>query len=135
MRTSNRTYATLAAVVLLAGTPSFGICADRTADTTAGRAADDTGKNVRDRRDDSITPEKQSNAKGDVDITRRIRRAIVKDKSLSTNAHNVKIVTMDRSVTLRGPVASEEEKAAIQKKAEKIAGAGKVDNQLEIAKP
>ena len=74
----------------------------------------------------------QSNAKSDVEITREIRRAVVKDHSLSMLAHNVKIVSANGSVTLRGPVKTEEEKTAIASKAQAIAGAGKVDDQLEV---
>jgi hyperosmotically inducible protein len=101
----------------------------------ARRPADDTGRNARDRNDRTLTADKQSNRKSDVEITRTIRRAIVKDKSLSTNAHNVKIITEGGNVTLRGPVASQEEKEIVAKKAETINRGGKVDNQLEIAKP
>ena len=134
MRTIERYYGLIITAALMALTPSIALGGEPTRPETA-RRADDTGKNVRDRNDASLTPDKQSNDKRDLEITRRIRRAIVRDKSLSTDAHNVKIVTIDRSVTLRGPVASEREKAAIEKKAEKVAGAGRVDNRLEIAKP
>jgi hyperosmotically inducible protein len=68
--------------------------------------ADDTGRNVRDRDENAKTADQQSNSKEDLEITRKIRRALVEDKSLSTSAHNVKIVTVDRVVTLRGPVVS-----------------------------
>jgi hypothetical protein len=106
--------------------------------TTAAEAqypADDTGRNTRDSDGATLTADRQSNSKADVEITRRIRRAIVKDDSLSTDAHNVKIITSGGVVTLRGPVASSEEKMAVAKKAEKINGVRRVDNQLEIAKP
>jgi len=79
-----------------------------------------------------MTAGQQSNAKSDVALTRKIRRAVVKDHSLSTLAHNVKIVSANGSVTLRGPVKTEEEKTAIASKAQAIAGADKVDNQLEV---
>jgi hyperosmotically inducible protein len=82
-----------------------------------------------------MTADKQSNSRDDLEITRRIRAAIVDDKSLSTSARNVKIVTVDRVVTLRGPVVSAEEKASVADKAKNVAGVSKVDNQLEIAKP
>ena len=79
-----------------------------------------------------MTAGEQSNAKGDVELTRRIRRAVEKDNSLSMTAHNVKIVTANGAVTLRGPVDSEQEKIAIGRKATAIAGANNVDNQLEV---
>ena len=79
-----------------------------------------------------MTAGQQSNAKSDVELTREIRRAVVKDHSLSMMAHNVKIVSANGSVTLRGPVKTEEEKTAIASKAQTIAGADKVDNQLEV---
>jgi osmotically-inducible protein OsmY len=71
----------------------------------------------------------------DRDLAKRIRASIVDDKSLSTYAHNVKIVAQDGKVTLKGPVRSEEEKSAIEGKATEIAGAGNVISQLEVAPP
>jgi osmotically-inducible protein OsmY len=95
--------------------------------------ADNTGRNERDRSGDTRTPGDQSSKEPDMQITQNIRKAIVADKDLSTNAHNVKIVTVDGAVTLRGPVASTEEKARIDREARAVAGVKKVDNQLEIA--
>jgi hyperosmotically inducible protein len=95
-------------------------------------APDNSGVNVRDRNPEAMTAGQQSNAKGDVELTRRIRRAVVKDNKLSMMAHNVKIITVNGSVILRGPVKTEKEKAAIARKAQAIAGADKVDNQLEV---
>ena len=95
-------------------------------------APDNSAVNVRDRAPGAMTAGQQSNAKSDVEITREIRRAVVKDHSLSILAHNVKIVSANGSVTLRGPVKTEEEKTAIASKAQAIAGAGKVDDQLEV---
>jgi hyperosmotically inducible periplasmic protein len=126
----------IAAALMMMCMPSYSSAGD--AATTAAEAqypADDTGRNTRDSDGATLTADKQSNSKTDVEITREIRRAIVKDDSLSTDAHNVKIITSGGVVTLRGPVASSEEKMAVAKKAEKISGVSKVDNQLEIAKP
>lgn len=95
--------------------------------------ADNTGKNVRDRQESSRTPGDQSNDKSDLAITQAIRKAVVADKALSTNAHNVKIITANGVVTLRGPVNSAEEKETIAAKAKKVAGVKSVDNKLEIA--
>jgi osmotically-inducible protein OsmY len=93
---------------------------------------DNSAVNVRDRAPGAMTAGQQSNAKSDVEIAREIRRAVVKDHSLSMLAHNVKIVSANGSVTLRGPVKTEEEKTAIASKAQAIAGASKVDDQLEV---
>jgi hyperosmotically inducible protein len=108
--------------------------ADRSAATDAGDyPADNTGRNVRDRDDRTLTSEDQSEKKADRELTQKIRNAVVEDDSLSTSAHNVKIITVDGVVTLRGPVKSAKERNAVGAKAVKIAGAGKVKNQLEIA--
>jgi osmotically-inducible protein OsmY len=96
--------------------------------------ADNTGKNVRDREDRTVTPMDQSNKKEDLDVTASIRRALMDDEALSTNARNVKIITRDGVVTLRGPVESEKEKVAIARTAQSVAGVRRVDNQLEIDK-
>jgi hyperosmotically inducible periplasmic protein len=95
-------------------------------------APDNSAVNARDRAPGAMTAGQQSNAKSDVELTREIRRAVVKDHSLSMLAHNVKIVSANGNVTLRGPVKTEEEKTAIASKAQAIAGAGKVDDQLEV---
>jgi osmotically-inducible protein OsmY len=94
--------------------------------------ADDTGRNVRDRQDGAVTPMQQSNAKADLDITQHIRRTVVNDDKLSTNAHNVKIVTQDGVVTLRGPVKTAQEKQAVVAAAQSAPGVKRVDDQLEI---
>jgi hyperosmotically inducible periplasmic protein len=126
----------LTVALMLAGTPSLCFSADpATKQAESQVPADDTGRNVRDRDENAKTADQQSNSKEDLEITRKIRRAIVEDKSLSTSAHNVKIVTVDRVVTLRGPVLSAKEKASVAAKAEKVAGVSKVENQLEVAKP
>lgn len=72
----------------------------------------------------------QSNQSSDIEITRKIRRAVVKDKTLSTAAHNVTIITRDGKVTLKGRVKSDAEKQTIETTAASVAGAGNVDDQL-----
>jgi len=94
--------------------------------------ADNSGKNVRDRDDKTLTPMDQGGSASDRELTAAIRREIVKDDTLSTNAHNVKIVTRDSVVTLRGPVKNAAEKAAVASKAEQAKGVKRVDNQLEV---
>ena len=95
-------------------------------------APDNSAVNVRDRAPGAMTAGQQSNSTSDVELTRRIRRAVVQDHSLSMLAHNVKIISTNGAVMLRGPVKTEEEKTAIANKAQAIAGASKVDNQLEV---
>jgi hyperosmotically inducible protein len=97
-------------------------------------APDNSAVNVRDRAPGAMTADQQSNAKSDMELTRKTRRAVVKDHSLSMLAHNVKIVSANGSVTLRGPVKTEEERTAVASKAQAIAGAGNVNNQLEVKK-
>ena len=94
--------------------------------------ADDTARNVRDRGDKTLTPMDQGGSAADRDISAAVRKAVVEDAALSTNAHNVKIITVDGVVTLRGPVKSAAEKASIVAKAQKTSGVKRVDNQLEI---
>ena len=89
-------------------------------------APDNTAVNKRDRHTGQQTADQQTNNKADLETTRQIRKAIVADKSLSTYAHNIKIITVDGKVTLKGPVKTAEEKAAIQKIATDVAGAANV---------
>jgi len=100
---------------------------------TAAVAADNSGRNVRDRNDATKTPGDQTESEADRTISQNVRQAVVADDSVSTNGKNVKIITIDGTVTLRGPVKSEKEKTNIGAKAQQIAGVKKVDNQLEIA--
>ena len=95
--------------------------------------ADNTGKNVRDRDDQSETATDQSNNPADIKMTADIRKMVVGDDSLSMMAKNVKIITVDGVVTLRGPVETEKEKATIESHA-KQGGAKKITNELEIKK-
>lgn len=95
---------------------------------------DNTGKNIRDRDSLTKTPLDQSENEVDRTITQKIRQAIVADDALSTNAHNIKIITIKGVVTLRGPVASLEEKEAIARKVSGVQGIVRVDNQLEVTR-
>ncbi len=81
----------------------------------------------------TATADAQSNNAADLYLTKRIRRSIIADKSLSTYAHNVKIVTVNGSVTLNGVVRSEAEKSAIEAKAVEVAGPNKVTDDLKVA--
>lgn len=94
---------------------------------------DNTKKNERDTQAGMVTAQDQAKgSNADVDVTRRIRQEIVGDDSLSTNAKNVKIITLGGVVTLRGPVASEEERSKIITAAKKVSGVKRVDNKLEV---
>lgn len=95
-------------------------------------APDNSGINKRDRDSSAVTPGTQSADPADLETTRKIRKEITEDDSLSTLAKNVKIITQQGKVTLRGPVHSPDEKAKIAKKAEQVAGSGKVENELEV---
>jgi sporulation protein YlmC with PRC-barrel domain len=96
-------------------------------------AADNTAQNVRDRSDDALTPLKQGTSAADVDATRQIRKQIMAEKGFSISAHNVKIITLDGRVTLRGAVKSQEEKRRIGEIAAQVVSAANVDNQLQVA--
>jgi len=100
--------------------------------TNQTTSADNTARNTRDRDDRTLTPLNQGNSQADVDTTAQIRKEIIAGKEMSTDAKNVKIITIDGHVTLRGPVNSAEEKRLIGEIAERIAGPGNVDNQLEV---
>lgn len=90
-----------------------------------------TGVNTRDRDDVTKTPLDQNENKADIKITADIRSRVV-DTEMSVDAQNVKIITQDGQVTLRGPVHTADEKAKIEQIANDVAGKGKVDSQLEI---
>jgi len=94
--------------------------------------ADNTERNVRDRDGKTLTPMDQGGSAADRDVTAAIRKAIVDNDALSTNAQNVKIVTVGGVVTLRGPVETSAEKATVASTAEKTKGVKHVDNQLEV---
>lgn len=94
---------------------------------------DNTKVNRRDRAPDQPTADQQKNNSADLDLTKNIRRSIVEDKSLSIDAHNVKVISQNGTVTLKGPVKSEAEKSAIVSKAVSLAGgADKVVDQMSV---
>jgi hyperosmotically inducible protein len=106
--------------------------APQTASPADNTPADNTKLNERDRNANEPTADRQKDNRSDREITQQVRKAIVKDKSLSTYAHNVKVITQNGMVTLKGPVRSEEEKRAIEAKAAEVAGQDKVTNQLDV---
>ncbi|MGA9511589.1 MAG: BON domain-containing protein [Candidatus Sulfotelmatobacter sp.] len=95
-------------------------------------AADNTKVNERDRSQNEPTADQQKDNRSDRDITQQIRQSIMKDKSLSTYAHNVEIITQHGQVTLKGPVRSEGEKRTVEAKANEVAGESKVTSELNI---
>jgi hyperosmotically inducible periplasmic protein len=101
-------------------------------DAAQSPSSDNTKTNERDRNPSQATADQQKENRPDRDITRDVRRAIMQDKSLSSYAHNVKVISQNGAVTLKGPVRSEEEKSAIEAKAAEIVGKEKVTNQLEV---
>lgn len=103
------------------------------AQSASSVAPDNAKSNKVDASNASATADAQTNKATDLNITRRIRQSVMADKSLSTYAHNVKIVTVNGSVTLNGVVRSEDEKNAIEMKAESVAGKQQVTNDLKIA--
>lgn len=95
--------------------------------------ADNTRVNKRDRIKEEATADKQGQKSSDRKITQDIRRAITKDSELSMYARNVKIITQDGKVTLKGPVRTEKEKSSIEEIAAQVAGKDKVTNEIQVA--
>jgi len=93
---------------------------------------DNTVTNDRDRSGETKTSGDQSNSSADLKITQAIRQALMKDRELSTTAKNIKVITANGQVTLRGPVKSAQEKAKIDQIAKSAAGGAQIDDQLDI---
>lgn len=98
------------------------------------RQPDNTKVNERDRKDSALTPGDQRENRTDLDITQQIRKAVMANDALSFTAKNVKIITAGGKVTLRGPVKTTDERAAIEAAARRVAGVTQVDNQIEVKK-
>jgi hyperosmotically inducible periplasmic protein len=102
-------------------------------DLNAGQVpADNTRVNKRDRNQTESTADQQQENASDRELVRQIRRALVRDKSLSSEAHNVKVIAQNGTVTLKGPVESEPEKLAVEAKARQIAGVDKVTSEIQV---
>ena len=104
-----------------------------TGSAVAQTPADNTKVNTRDRAEGAVTADQQKENASDRTLTQKVRQSLVLDKSLTSYAHNVKIVSQNGQVTLKGPVRSDEEKRIIEAKAAEVAGAGHVQNELTIA--
>jgi hyperosmotically inducible protein len=128
MFTPFKTAVATCALLLLCGAPIALRAQDQSA-SPSQTAPDNSARN----KNHTTTADQQPENKSDLDITRDIRRSIVSDKSLSTYAHNVKIITQNGAVTLKGPVNSDEEKQTVASKAaEVVGGPDKVTNQLTV---
>jgi hyperosmotically inducible periplasmic protein len=93
---------------------------------------DNTATNERDRSGETQTSGDQSNSSPDLKITQAIRQALMKDGELSTTAKNIKIITANGQVTLRGPVKTAQEKSKIDQLARSAASGAKIENQLDV---
>jgi hyperosmotically inducible protein len=112
---------------------SLAFTASAAAQQPPTKSTDAPPDNTKVNRPGEINATSQKNTRNDLAISRDIRRAIVADKSLSTYAHNVKVISENGSVTLKGPVRSEEERKTIEAKAVEVAGRDHVANELTIA--
>ena len=101
-------------------------------ETTDPPAADNTKVNERDRAPSAVTADQQKNNKSDLTVTAEIRRAVIAEKSLSSNAHNVKIIAVNGVVTLKGPVKNVSEKTIVEEKAITAVGKSNVKSEIEV---
>jgi len=121
---------TLAAIV--AAGISIGVAGAQPPSQTSSSNADNTKVNKRDRAQSEPTSDQAKNNVSDRELMQKIRRSLMDDKSLSTYAHNVKVIAQNGKVTLKGPVRSEEEKKSVEQKATEAAGAGNVTNEITV---
>lgn len=126
----HRMHAAIAAGLWL----SLGVAGPALAQTPPTNTAHTRPDNTRVNRSDALNADTQRNDRRDLEITQKIRRAIMADRHLSTYAHNVKIITEHGEVTLKGPVRNESERKAVTAKAIEVAGRRKVANELTIAR-
>ena len=120
------------ALTLAAGASAQQSAPASTSSTPA--AADNSAVNRRDRAP-TLTPVDQSNDEADIKLVAAVRRAVVNDKTLSMAAHNIKLNAANGIVTLRGPVASADEKAKLEADVRGVPGVSRVDNQLDVKTP
>ena len=135
-RCSTTLLAILPLLLLLAGCNDKGTTPESNPPSAAAPDADNTARNERDRNNATLTPGDQGNSPADREITQKVRKALMDSSGYSTTAKNVKIITINGKVTLRGPVMTDAEKMGIVTIAKGVAGEGNVDDQLEVkAKP
>lgn len=130
MTSSITPFKVIACASLMALASSYA-CAQQSPPAASSVAPNNSGINQRDRSDNTTTPTSQPNNSADIKVAAAVRRAIMKDKSLSTSAHNVKLVASGGVVTLRGPVTNADEKAKVETIAAAVTGVTHVDNQLD----
>jgi hyperosmotically inducible periplasmic protein len=119
-------------LIAIAMVATFGVTQHLRA-TPQPQNPDNTKTNERDRNKNEPTADQQKENDSDRELARKIRRSVVSDKSLSTDAHNIKIIAQDGNVTLKGPVKSEEEKQALESKAAEVAGGpDHVKSEIEV---
>ena len=119
----------------IVSTVLIGVLSASVVSLAAQTPADNTKVNTRDRAKGAVTADQQKENAADRELTQKIRRELMRDKTLSTYAHNVKVVAQGGQVTLKGPVRSEAEKQSVESKAVELAGAGHVTNQMSVAPP
>ena len=100
--------------------------------SSGSRAVAQQADNTANNKGQQVTADQQGQQSNDRLTTQKIRKAVIADKDLSTDAHNVKIIVKDGQVTLKGPVRSDDEKQKIQDLASQVAGADKVTNDLTV---
>jgi osmotically-inducible protein OsmY len=111
----------------------LGVATVQNATPSSQSPADNTRINNRDKSRSEATADQQRENASDRALTQEIRKSLLRDKSLSAYAHNVKIITQDGNVVLKGPVRSVEEKKAVEAKAIAIAGEDRVSSQIQVA--
>jgi len=124
VKTIANAFITFSSVLLIAGAAAAQPSSDVAPDNSRSNKSDSTNR--------STTADDQTNQHADIDLTKRIRQSLTADKGLSTYAHNVKIVSINGHVTLNGVVQTTDEKASVEAKAEAVAGAANVTNQLKV---
>jgi hyperosmotically inducible protein len=112
--------------------PILFVCVTAFSSAQDATKPDNTKMNKGDAKPGAVTADQQKTNASDQDVTKNIRRSIMADKSLSTYAHNVKIITQNGAVTLKGPVRSDSEKQSVVAKAVAVAGADKVTDELTV---
>ena len=125
---------TFALIISISSISALGVLWAQQEPATGGQQSDNTKMNQRDRNQDEPTADQQKENGSDRVLAQQVRSALVKDKSLSTYAHNIKVIAQNGVVTLRGPVRSEQEKQAIEAKATEVAGGpDKVKSEIDVA--
>jgi hyperosmotically inducible periplasmic protein len=125
----------LACTIALVFVGSLGCAALGNAQEAQQSAPDNSKTNQRDRDNAAATADRRTISAEDRKLTRKFRAAVTADKSLSTYAHNVKIIARDGKVALKGPVRSDHEKTGLLSKATAMAGEENVTDEMDVAPP